>query len=61
MSPLFHRVSDKRRNIAAQKAEAQRRLFRTNRKTDSSDLLDDKKKVNNDKRKEELVKFIFIF
>ncbi|XP_005098301.1 tubulin polyglutamylase TTLL7 [Aplysia californica] len=48
------KVSDKRRNIAAQKAEAQRRLFRTNRKMDSDASELDKKKQSNDKRKEEL-------
>ncbi|KAK3777662.1 hypothetical protein RRG08_021773 [Elysia crispata] len=49
------KVSDKRRNIAAQKAEAQRRLFRTNRKTDTQDVTAlDKKKASMDKRKEEL-------
>ncbi|GFN85470.1 tubulin polyglutamylase ttll7 [Plakobranchus ocellatus] len=49
------KVSDKRRNIAAQKAEAQRRLFRTNRKSDSQDAMAvDKKKASMDKRKEEL-------
>lgn len=49
------KVSDKRRNIAAQKAEAQRRLFRTSRKSDTHDVTAlDKKKASLDKRKEEL-------
>ena len=59
---LFFRVSDKRRNIAAQKAEAQRRLFRTSRKPDTQDVTTlDKKKASMDKRKEELVRFFETF
>ncbi|BFZ00035.1 hypothetical protein BsWGS_03074 [Bradybaena similaris] len=49
------RVGDKRKNIQAQKAEAQKRLFRYNRK--GGDLVFtelDKRRASNEKRKEEL-------
>ncbi|CAL1536025.1 unnamed protein product [Lymnaea stagnalis] len=53
------KVSDKRRNIAAQKAQAQKRLFRTSRKVDMQDFTElDKKKINNEKRKEELTELL---
>lgn len=53
---VFSRASDKRRNIAAQKAEAQRRLFRSHKKVDLADLTEgDKKKQSIEKRKDELV------
>ncbi len=57
---LFHgsfcllRASDKRKNMAAQKAEAQRRLLRPSKKFDA----DDANKRRNDarKKKDELVR-----
>ncbi|KAL8590371.1 hypothetical protein ACOMHN_011585 [Nucella lapillus] len=49
------KASDKRRNIAAQKAEAQKRLFRSHKKVDLGDVSEtDKKKQSVEKRKEEL-------
>lgn len=49
------KASDKRRNIVAQKAEAQRRLFRSHKKVDPGDITEmDKKRMNMEKRKEEL-------
>ncbi|KAK7492938.1 hypothetical protein BaRGS_00015885 [Batillaria attramentaria] len=49
------KASDKRRNIAAQKAEAQRRLFRSHKKVDLGDVTEiDKKRQSVEKRKEEL-------
>lgn len=50
------RLSDKRRNYFAQKAEAQKRLFRTTKRNevDMSEL--EKKRLNIEKRKEELVR-----
>lgn len=49
------RVSDKRRNIAAQKAETQRRLFKGFKKADGLPINDTKKIKNVEKKKEELV------
>ncbi|XP_076440096.1 tubulin polyglutamylase TTLL7-like isoform X3 [Babylonia areolata] len=49
------KASDKRRNIAAQKAEAQKRLFRSHKKVDLGDMSEmEKKKQSVEKRKEEL-------
>ncbi|KAK0059215.1 tubulin polyglutamylase TTLL7 [Biomphalaria pfeifferi] len=49
------KVSDKRRNMAAQKAQAQKRLFKSNKKVDMQDFTElDKKKMDSEKRKEEL-------
>ena len=50
------RASDKRRNIAAQKAEAQRRLFRSHKKVEQGESTEmEKKKQELEKRKDELV------
>lgn len=51
---LNMKVSDKRRNIAAQKAETQRRLFKGFKKADGLPINDTKKIKNVEKKKEEL-------
>ncbi|KAK6178634.1 hypothetical protein SNE40_011164 [Patella caerulea] len=49
------KVSDKRRNLANMKAEAQKRLFRTTKKGDTADMTElEKRRHNIAKRKEEL-------
>ena len=54
---LYFRMSDKRKNIAAQKAEAQRRLFRPSKRvTDTADVTEfEKKRLSIERRKDELV------
>lgn len=52
------RLSDKRRNYFAQKAEAQKRLFRTTKRNDAEMSELEKKRLNIEKRKEELVRHI---
>lgn len=50
------KMSDKRKNIAAQKAEAQRRLFRPSKRvTDTADITEfEKKRLSIERRKDEL-------
>ncbi|XP_033737297.1 tubulin polyglutamylase TTLL7-like isoform X4 [Pecten maximus] len=49
------KISDKSRNMAAQKAEARKRLFRQNKRTDGPDITEyEKKRQSIEKRKEEL-------
>ncbi|XP_064626270.1 tubulin polyglutamylase TTLL7-like isoform X2 [Lineus longissimus] len=48
------RASDKKRNIAAQKAEAQRRLFRPNKRIDNDQSELNKKRQSVERKKEEL-------
>ena len=54
-------MSDKRKNIAAQKLEAQRRLFRPSKRvTDTADVTEfEKKRLSIERRKEELVNVYF--
>lgn len=54
-------MSDKKKNLTAQKLEAQKRLFRpTKRVSDNADMTDyDKKRVSVERRKDELVSFTF--
>jgi len=51
-------MSDKKKNMNAQKLEAQKRLFRpTKRVSDTADMSEyDKKKVSIERRKDELVR-----
>ncbi|CAG5115127.1 unnamed protein product [Candidula unifasciata] len=54
------RVGDKRKNIQAQKAEAQKRLFRLNRKAGILDFtVLNKRSAQNEKRKEELKDLLY--
>ncbi|XP_059175710.1 tubulin polyglutamylase TTLL7-like [Physella acuta] len=56
---LNMKVGDKRRNIVAQKAEAQKRLFKSSRKIDIQDCSEfDRKRLNNEKKKEELTELL---
>ncbi|XP_071149082.1 tubulin polyglutamylase TTLL7-like isoform X4 [Mytilus edulis] len=49
------KVSDKRRNINAQKQEAQKRLYRTGKRPDAPDVSEyEKRRIHFEKRKEEL-------
>lgn len=50
-------MSDKRKNIAAQKLEAQKRLFRPSKRvTDTADVTEfEKKRLSIERRKDELV------
>ncbi|XP_069127593.1 tubulin polyglutamylase TTLL7-like isoform X2 [Argopecten irradians] len=49
------KISDKSRNMAAQKAEARKRLFRQNKRADGPDISEyEKKRQSIEKRKEEL-------
>ena len=50
-------MSDKKKNLAAQKLEAQKRLFRpTKRVSETADITEfDKKKLSIERRKDELV------
>ena len=49
-------MSDKRRNINAQKIEAQKRLYRSSKRPETTDMSElDKRRAHIEKRREELV------
>ena len=54
---LLYRMSDRKKNLAAQKLEAQKRLFRpTKRVSDTADVSEyEKKRLSIERRKDELV------
>ncbi|KAH9492090.1 Tubulin polyglutamylase ttll7 [Bulinus truncatus] len=53
------KVSDKRRNMAAQKAQAQKRLFKSSKKIDMQDFSElERKKLDSEKKKEELTELL---
>ena len=58
---ISYRMSDKRKNIAAQKLEAQKRLFRPSKRvTDTADVTEfEKKRLSIERRKDELVNSLF--
>ena len=52
----FYRSSDKKKNMAAQKAQAQKRLLRPNRRSDMEMSELEKKRQSVERKKEELVR-----
>ena len=57
------RMGDRKKNLAAQKMEAQKRLFRpTKRVSDTADVSEyDRRKLNVERRKEELVCAVLLY
>ena len=53
---MFSRASDKRKNLAAQKAQTQRRLMRPHKRIDNETSEFEKKRQSVERKKEELVR-----